>query len=210
MWGLGRVDPAAQLVPAPSAGDALRDAIPAAEHVRDTIHRRLDEIAQLAPPEGWLPEWSVEDARAYIATAKWRRARPPQPPHEYTVRGWEPRRRQDFLAFAQLIQVSGVLKVWGDFVHAYLEVDGLEYWTMGARVIETTVINRALVGASEAAHAVAARTGRSSASGRRARSRVPPDGGWRRSVYRDTGRAVACAAPAVNHNQTSARLFVPA
>ena len=151
MWGLGRVDPAAQLVPASSAGHALRDAIPAAEHVRDTIHRRLDEIAQLAPPEGWLPEWNVEDARAYIAAAKWRHARPPQPPHEYTVRGWQPKRRQDFLAFAQLIQASGVLRIWGDYVHAYLEVDGLEYWTMGARVTETTVINRAPVGAPEAA-----------------------------------------------------------
>lgn len=154
-WGLGRVDSAAQPVPAPSAGNALRDVIPAAENARDTIHRRLDEIAQLAPPEGWLPEWNVEDARAYIADVKWRRARPPQPPHEYTVRAWQPKRRQDFLAFAQLIQASGVLKIWGDYVHAYLEVDGLEYWTMGARVTETTVINRALVGAPKAAQPLA-------------------------------------------------------
>ena len=59
--------------------------------------------------------------------------------------------RHDFLAFAQLIQSRGVLKAWGESVHAYLKVDGLEYWTMGARVPETTVINRAVVGAPEAA-----------------------------------------------------------
>jgi hypothetical protein len=132
-WSLGRVDPAV------------------AEDVRDRVQRRLDEITQMAPPDAWLPEWNVEDARAYIAAAKWRHARPPQPPHEYTVRDWRPERRNDFLAFAQFIQSRGVLKIWGDYVHAYMDVDGLEYWTMGSRVTETTVINRAPVGAPEAA-----------------------------------------------------------
>ena len=41
--------------------------------------------------------------------------------------------------------------MWGEYVHAYLEVDGFEYWTMGARVPETTVINRAPVGPPSAA-----------------------------------------------------------
>jgi hypothetical protein len=149
-WTLGRVDPAAQLIPSPAASHALRGAIATAEAILNTIHRQLDEITQIAPPETWLPEWNVDDARNYIASAKWRHARPPQPPHEYTVRDWAGVQR-DFLAFAQVIQSSGVLKTWGEYVHAYLEVDGFDYWTMGARVPETTVINRAPVGAPSAA-----------------------------------------------------------
>jgi hypothetical protein len=100
---------------------------------------------------------SVDEARAYIAavggqgTRKWQHSRPPQPPHRYTVRAWRPDLRQHFLAFAQLIQNRGELMTWGGRVDAYLEVDGLEYWTMGARVPETNVINRAPVDAPEAA-----------------------------------------------------------
>lgn len=149
-WTLGRVDPAAQLTPSPAASDALRGVVPTAEAILNTIYCQLDEITRIAPPETWLPEWSVDDARTYIASAKWRHSRPPQPPHEYTVRDWSDVPR-GFLAFAQVIQSSGVLKMWGDYVHAYLEVDGLDYWTMGARVPETLVINRAPVGAPSAA-----------------------------------------------------------
>jgi len=149
-WTLGRVDPAAQLTPSPAASHALRGAIATAEAILNTIYRQLDEITQIAPPETWLPEWNVDESRNYIASVKWRHARPPQPPHEYTVRDWSSVRK-DFLAFAQLIQSRGVLKTWGKNVHAYLVVDALEYWTMGARVPETTVINRAPVGAPSAA-----------------------------------------------------------
>ena len=56
---------------------------------------------------------------------------------------------------AQFVQTSGGLKIWGGHVRAYLHVDGVEYWTMGARVAETLVINRALVGAPEAARPLA-------------------------------------------------------
>lgn len=145
-WSLGRVDAAAKLTPSPAASDALRDVVPTAEAIVNTIHRQLDEITQIAPPEMWLPKWNVDDARAYIASVRWRHSRPPQPPHEYTLRDWSDA-HTDFLAFAQLIQSTGVLKMWGEYVHAYLEVDGLDYWTMGARVPETFVINRAPVGA---------------------------------------------------------------
>jgi len=125
-WTLGRVDPTAQHTPAQAASDALRAAVPLAEAMRDTIHRRLDEITQIAPPETWLPVWNVDDARTYIAVVKWRHAKPPQPPHQYTVRDWRPDLRRDFLAFAQLIQSRGLLKIWGKYVHAYSEVDGFE------------------------------------------------------------------------------------
>ncbi len=156
-WSLGRVDPAARLTPPARASAALRAALPGAEAARDAINRQLDEVMRVAPPERWLPEWGDGEARAYIAAIggegkkKWQHSRPPQPPHRYTVRDWRPDLRRDFLAFAQLIQSRGSLKTWGRRVDAYLELDRLEYWTMGSRIQETGVINRAPVDAPDAA-----------------------------------------------------------
>ena len=54
-----------------------------------------------------------------------------------------------FEAFAVLIRGEGLVKPWPAdspsprYHHVYLEIDGWEYWTMGAPVPETTVINRA-------------------------------------------------------------------
>ena len=72
-------------------------------------------------------------------------------PHWYTVRRKRPELVPQFLAFAQLIQGQGILKSWGGYVRAYLEVDGFDYWTMGARVPETIIINRAEIGSAQAA-----------------------------------------------------------
>jgi len=124
-WTLGRVDPAAQLIPSPAASRDLRGAVATAEAILSAIHHQLDEITQIAPPEKWLPEWNLDDARTYIASVKWRAARPPQPPHEYTVRDWSLVQRREFLAFAQVIQSRGVLKRWGKYVNAYFVVDSL-------------------------------------------------------------------------------------
>lgn len=156
-WNATGVDHDASPHPDVVAASALRKAITSAEASRRQICTLLDEIAAEAPPDAWLPKWTLDEARAYInaiggpGRKKWQHSRPPQPPHRYTVRAWRPDLRQDFLAFAQLIQSSGQLKTWGGRVDAYLEVDGLEYWTMGARVLETTVINRAPVDAPGAA-----------------------------------------------------------
>lgn len=139
------------------AASTLREALTRAEVSHQQVCELLDGLASLAPAEAWLPKWGIDEARAYIAAVggqrrrKWQHSRPPQPPHTYTVRGWRPDLQQDFLAFAQLIQTRGELKTWGGSVRPYVELDGLEYWTMGARVPETTVINRAPVDAPEAA-----------------------------------------------------------
>jgi hypothetical protein len=150
-WPYGKVDPQVELSPTPAASRALRAAVKTASEGLDAIHRQLDEITRLQPAETWLPKWGIDDARVYIGRVKWQRARPPQPPHEYTVRDWRPDLDRSFLAVAQLIQSQGVLKTWGGYVTAYLEVEGLDYWTMGARVLETTVINPAPLAAPSAA-----------------------------------------------------------
>jgi hypothetical protein len=89
-------------------------------------------------------------ARAYIAKVRWQFAKTmPQWPHEYTVRAWRPDLERDFCNLAALIRREGVVKPWPRdaaaprYHHTYLELDGWEYWTMGASVPETTVINRA-------------------------------------------------------------------
>jgi hypothetical protein len=150
-WNPQSVDSEAPSHLAMSAATLLHEALSNAEECNREIGRLLDDIGRLAPAESWLPEWSVDHATAYIAGVRWRSSRPPQPPHEYTIRDWRPDLQRLFLAFAQLIQTRGVLKTWGDTIHAYLELDGLEYWTMGARVPETTVINRASTRAPNAA-----------------------------------------------------------
>jgi hypothetical protein len=65
------------------------------------------------------------------------------------VREWRPDLEQQFAEFVGLIRRDGVVKPWPRdaatprYHHTYLELDGWEYWTMGAPVPETTVINRA-------------------------------------------------------------------
>jgi hypothetical protein len=93
---------------------------------------------------------TIDDARGYIARVRWQFAKTmPQWPHEYTVREWRPDLEPDFLEFAALIGGEGVVKPWprdaahARYHHTYLELDGWEYWTMGAPLPETTVINRA-------------------------------------------------------------------
>jgi hypothetical protein len=95
--------------------------------------------------------FKADDARAYIARVRWQFAKTmPQWPHEYTVRAWRPDLEQEFVEFVVLIRRDGVVKAWPPdaseprYHHAYLEIDGWEYWTMGSLIPETTLINRAL------------------------------------------------------------------
>jgi hypothetical protein len=94
-------------------------------------------------------EFLTDDARAYIAKVRWQFAKTmPQWPHEYTVRAWRLDLEQEFFEFVMLIRRDGIVKPWPPDAatprhhHTYLELDGWEYWSMGAPARETTVINR--------------------------------------------------------------------
>ena len=96
--------------------------------------------------------FTQREAHVYIAKVRWQFAKTtPQWPHEYTVREWRPELDLDFLDFAALIRREGMVKPWPRegahprYHNSYLEFDGWEYWTMGAPLPETTVINRARV-----------------------------------------------------------------
>ena len=96
--------------------------------------------------------FTADAARAYIAEVRWQFAKTmPQWPHEYTVREWRPDLEREFFAFVELIRRDGDVKSWPRdalvprYHLTYLELDGWQYWSMGAPVRDTTVINRALL-----------------------------------------------------------------
>ena len=96
--------------------------------------------------------FTADAARAYIAEVRWQFAKTmPQWPHEYTVREWRPDLEREFFEFVELIRRDGIVKPWPRdapmprYHLTYLEIDGWEYWSMGAPVRDTTVINRALL-----------------------------------------------------------------
>ena len=69
----------------------------------------------------------------------------PQCPHEYIVREWRLDKEQVFECFVMLIRKRGYDARFLDATYRYLEIDGWKYWTMGAALNETTIINRAKV-----------------------------------------------------------------
>jgi hypothetical protein len=79
--------------------------------------------------------------RDFVDTAEWTFAKTmPEWPHEYLVRD-----RVDrvlFAALARHIRQYGIEQHFYQRVLTYFAEDGLLYWTMGAPIEETTIINR--------------------------------------------------------------------
>ena len=85
--------------------------------------------------DAFVTERRWQFAKTYAKTA----------PHEYTIRDWKPEKvsQGHFDRFIDLIRQYGVIeKFWGKS-NTYLYVGDHKYWTMGAPVNETIVINRA-------------------------------------------------------------------
>lgn len=125
----------------------------AAHHdVVEAVLAQVDTVIAEAAPELRPLAFTREDAQVFIAAVRWQFAKTmPQWPHEYTVREWQIELEQEFLDFAALIRRDGTVKPWPRdsatprYHHAYLELDGWEYWTMEEVIGETTLINRAVV-----------------------------------------------------------------
>ena len=64
---------------------------------------------------------------------------------EYIVRGKCPLTEEEFLYFIDMQRGFGVHEHWGKYYLPYLYIDDYKYWTMGAPVEETIVMNRAKV-----------------------------------------------------------------
>jgi hypothetical protein len=83
-----------------------------------------------------------EEFAAFVRAAPWRfAATMPHIPHEYTLR-----RQHDpavFEAAVRFIREHGYEAKWGRATHTYYDLDGRTYWTMGAPIAATVLINRA-------------------------------------------------------------------
>ena len=69
----------------------------------------------------------------------------PFAPHEYIVKDKCSLSTEEFEYFVNMQRQHGVKEQWGKYNNPYLYIDDYKYWTMGAPIEETTVINRAKV-----------------------------------------------------------------
>lgn len=89
-------------------------------------------------------EW--DKLQEMITRCKWTFAKTmPWCPHEYIVRGKCPLSEEEFQYFIEMQRNYGKVERWGKYITPYLYIDGYKYWTMGAPVEETIVMNRAKV-----------------------------------------------------------------
>ena len=100
-------------------------------------------------PNEPITQGEIDRARAYIAASRWQNAKSYEAtaPHSYTVRKWRPDAQAEFEWMAGLVRRCGYPRKWYRSTHIYLELDGFKYWTMGAPIPITIIINRAILDA---------------------------------------------------------------
>ena len=91
---------------------------------------------------------SLDDVAAALLAKEWRFAKTmPQHPHWYTLRkDWSD--PAEFEAIVQFIRDHGHKRRWGRATYTYLDIDGMQYWTMGEPSRSTILINRAYISTS--------------------------------------------------------------
>ena len=96
---------------------------------------------------------NYDKLRSMIARCEWTFAKTmPFAPHEYIVKEKCPLTTEEFEYFVNMQREHGVKERWGKYNNPYLYIDNYKYWTMGAPIEETTVINRAKASAVNDVH----------------------------------------------------------
>lgn len=91
-------------------------------------------------------EYSEDRLREYISRCNWTWAKTmPDIPHEYICRGKCALSMDEFYYFVDAQRRVGKHKIWGQYNHQYLHIDGWKYWTMGNSYDVTKIINRARI-----------------------------------------------------------------
>ena len=86
----------------------------------------------------------TEEIRQYIKAVRWKYAETmPEWPHEYTFKDSAPERLDTFYKFVRLIRKEGYREYFNRKKTTYYDVGEYKYWTMGAPVEGTILINRA-------------------------------------------------------------------
>lgn len=100
-----------------------------------------------------MEQIDYDKLRSMIAHCKWTFAKSmPFAPHEYIVKEKCPLTTNEFEYFVNMQREHGVKERWGKYNNPYLYIDDYKYWTMGAPLEETTVINRAKASAVNDVH----------------------------------------------------------
>ena len=98
-------------------------------------------------------EVNYDKLRSMITRCEWTFAKTmPFAPHEYIVKDKCPLTAEEFEYFVNMQREHGVKERWGKYNNPYLYIDEYKYWTMGAPLEETTVINRAKASAVNDVH----------------------------------------------------------
>ena len=88
---------------------------------------------------------TMDELRSFVQESKWKFAKSmPQTPHEYTLR----RDAKDEALFERVviyIRQEGYYQQCGNATYTNLDIDGWQYWTMGAPLGKTILINRAAI-----------------------------------------------------------------
>ncbi|HKF49306.1 MAG TPA: hypothetical protein VKB38_18245 [Terracidiphilus sp.] len=88
-------------------------------------------------------EMTIDELREYVRMSPWTFAKTmPQIPHEYTLRAKAPDEKL-FERVVLYIRQAGYEGTFGSATYIYLNIDDWKYWTMGAPLEQTTLINRA-------------------------------------------------------------------
>jgi hypothetical protein len=94
---------------------------------------------------------ALPEVERLLLSASWRFAKTmPEMPHWYTLRR-EWARDEEFAAAVLAIRQHGRRGAYRGNRYTYLYLDGMRYWTMGAPVEQTILINRAVVEGEDAA-----------------------------------------------------------
>ena len=100
-----------------------------------------------------INEKNGDKLRSMIARCEWTFAKTmPFAPHEYIVKEKCPLTTNEFEYFVNMQREHGMKERWGKYNNPYLYIDDYKYWTMGAPLEETTVINRAKASAVNDVH----------------------------------------------------------
>jgi hypothetical protein len=89
-----------------------------------------------------IPPADLKRVRNLLLVQQWIFAKTmPDNPHWYTLRNrWE--RDEDFAWTVETIRRYGYEEIYEGHSYTVLDIDDMKYWTMGAPVAETILINR--------------------------------------------------------------------
>ncbi len=82
--------------------------------------------------------------REYIKKVRWQTSKDKS--HSYTVKKWTPGLSGEFEAFVMYIREKGYAGFFGKTRYKYFDIGGFKYWSMGAPLGITIIINRTEIG----------------------------------------------------------------